>query len=192
MPECLVITLDSTGAGTFDGHKLDEKQNPRALQLSAGTTSQVFALLGQLHNLRSIDLESHKKVANMGQKRLEYRLGDDVNQVTFNYTENREAEELVQILEKVAAVEEHISALEFEMKYDRLGLSEELLQIQTDLRNKRLANPELLVPTLEKIAHDSRFLHLAQVRSQEIIDSIRSDAWTGPFPIRNQQSEVGH
>lgn len=190
-PEYVGITVDSNGFGTYEGHKLDEKQGPRPLQLSAGTTSRIFALVGQLNNLRSIGLESHKRVANMGQKTLEYQMGDEVSRVTFNYTENRGAQELVDILEKVGVVEEHISALEFQMKYDPLALSEELSQIQIDLRNKRLADPELLVPTLEKIAHGSRFLHLAQVRSQEIIESIQSDPWTGtsPLPVRNQQSK---
>jgi hypothetical protein len=31
----------------------------------------------------------------------------------------------------------------------------------------------MLVPTLEKIAHGSRFLHLAQTRAQEIIDQVQ-------------------
>ena len=43
-------------------------------------------------------------------------------------------------------------------------------EIQIELENKTLTDPELLLPTLEKIAHGSRFLHLAQVRAQQIID----------------------
>jgi hypothetical protein len=170
-----LITVDSKGLGTFEGHKLDEAQSPRPLQLSAGTTERIFALAGELHNFQSVDLESHKKVANLGQKTFAYQQGDDVNRVAFNYTENRVALELVDIFEKVTAVEEHISALENEMKYDPLGLSQELLQIQIELNNKSLPDPELLLPTLEKIAHHSRFLHLAQVRAQQIIERIQSN-----------------
>jgi len=59
------------------------------------------------------------------------------------------------------------------MKYDPLGLSQELLQIQIELNDKSLADPQLLIPTLEKIAHGSRFLHLAQVRAQEIIERVQ-------------------
>ena len=174
-PEFLLITVDSKGLGTFEGHKLDEAQSPRPLQLSAGTTERIFALAGELHNFQSVDLESHKKVANLGQKTFAYQQGDDVNRVVFNYTENRVARELVDIFEKVSAVEEHISALENEMKYDPLGLSQELLQIQIELNNKSLADAKLLLPTLEKIAHHSRFLHLAQVRAQQIIERIQSN-----------------
>ena len=172
-PEYLQITVDSKGLGTFEGHKLDEAQSPRAFQLSAGTTERIFALAGQLHNFQSVDLDSHKKVANLGQKTLTYQQGEDVNRVVFNYTENRMARELVDIFEAVGTVEEHIAALEFEMKYDPLGLPQELLQTQIELKNKSLADPEMLLPTLEKIAHGSRFLHLAQVRAQQIIERIQ-------------------
>jgi hypothetical protein len=172
-PEYLLIALDSKGLGTFEGRKLDEAQSPRSFQLSVGTTERIFALAGQLHNFQSVDLDSHKKVANLGQKTLTYQRGEDVNRVVFNYTENRMARELVDIFEAVGAVEEHISALEFGMKYDPLGLPQELLQIQIELNNKTLTDPELLLPTLEKIAHGSRFLHLAQVRAQQIVDRIQ-------------------
>jgi hypothetical protein len=173
-PEYLLITVDSKGSGTFEGRKLDEAPSPRPFQLSAGTTERIFALAGQLHNFQSVDLESHKKVANLGQKALTYQQGEDVNRVVFNYTENRIARDLVDLLEAVGAVEEHIGALEFEMKYDPLGLSQELLQIQIELNSKRLADPEMLIPALEKIAHGSRFLHLAQVRAQQIIERLQA------------------
>jgi hypothetical protein len=172
-PEYLLITVDSKGLGTFEGHKLDEAASPRTFQLSPGSTQRIFALAGQLHNFQSIDLNSHKKVANLGLKTLAYERGEDVNRVVFNYTENRVARDLVDLFEAVGVVEEHIAALEFEMKYDPLSLPQELLQIQIELNNKSLAEPELLLPTLEKIAHGSRFLHLAQDRAQQIIEHIQ-------------------
>jgi len=171
-PEYLLITVDSKGSGTFEGRKLDETQSPRPFQLSPPTTERIFALAGQLHNFQSIDLDSHKKVANLGQKILTYQQGEDVNRVTFNYTENRMARELVDLFEAVGTVEEHIATLEFEMKYDPLALPQELLQIQIEFNNKALAEPQILLPTLEKIAHGPRFLHLAQERAQQLIDRI--------------------
>jgi hypothetical protein len=172
-PEYLQLTVDSKGSGTFEGHKLGETQSPRPFQLSAATTQRIFALARQLDNFQALDLESHKKVANLGQKTFTYQQGEHVNRVVFNYTENRVTRELVDIFEAVGTVEEHIVALEFEMKYDPLGLTQELWQIQSELNNKSLADPEILLPTLEKIARSSRFLHLAQVRAQQIIDRLQ-------------------
>ena len=174
-PEYLAIVVDSAGSGTYEGRKLDEAQKmpARPIQLSAATTERIFALAAQLHDFQSIQLESHKRVANLGEKTFTYQQGDDVNRVVFNYTENRIARELVDLFEAVGAVQQHVGALEFEMKYDPLGHSQELLQIQIELNEKSLIDPQMLVPTLEKIAHDARFLHLAQVRAQQIIDRVQ-------------------
>ena len=174
-PEYIAIRLDATGSGTYEGRKLDESQaqGPRPFQLSSGTTERIFALAGQLHDFRGIQLESHKKVANLGEKTFTYQQGGALNRVAFNYTENRTARDLVDVFEAIGMVEQHVAALEFEMKYDPLNLSQELLQIQAELKDKTLTDLQMLVPTLEKIAHGSRFLHLAQSRAQEIIDQVQ-------------------
>ncbi len=174
-PEYIAIRVDATGSGTYEGRKLDESQaqGPRPFQLSSGTTERIFALAGQLHDFRGIQLESHKKVANLGEKTFTYEQGGALNRVAFNYTENRTARDLVDVFEAIGMVEQHVAALEFEMKYDPLNLSQELLQIQAELKDKTLTDLQMLVPTLEKIAHGSRFLHLAQSRAQEIIDQVQ-------------------
>ena len=76
-------------------------------------------------------------------------------------------------VEKVGSVEEHIKTLEYASKYDPLSLPAELLQIQIDLANQALSNPELLAPALEGIVRNPRFLHLAQVRAQDILQRIQ-------------------
>jgi len=174
-PEYIAIIVDATGSGTYEGRKLDEApaQGPRPFQLSSGTTERIFALAGQLHDFQGIQLESHKKVANLGEKTFTYQQGGALNRVAFNYTENRTARDLADVFEAIGMVEQHVAALEFEMKYDPLNLSQELLQIQAELKDKSLTDPQMLVPTLEKIAHGSRFLHLAQSRAQEIIDQVQ-------------------
>lgn len=175
MPEYLTISVDSTGQGTYQGRKLDEPPSPRPLKLPAGSTRRLFELASLLNYFRDIDLESHKKVANLGMKTLSYESGDRKNQVEFNYTLRREAQELVDIFEKIASVQQHISTLEYAIKYDHLSLPKELLQIQIELDNKALVDAELMVPALEEIARNPRFLHLAQVRAQNILQRLQNN-----------------
>lgn len=174
VPEYSQITVDANGSGTYEGRKLDEPPNPRPLQLSRATSQRLFELTEQLGNFRSLDLESHRKVADLGLKTLTYKRGSEVGRVEFNYTENRVARELVDWFERIASVEQHIATLEFAIKYDHLGLPRELLQIQIDLNNKALADPGLMVPELEEIVRNPRLLHLAQARAQDILDRIQS------------------
>jgi hypothetical protein len=173
VPEFLQVIVDSNGEGTYEGRKLDEPANPRLLKLLPATAHRLFDLAAELNNFQSADLESHKRVANLGLKTLTYQQGTQVSRVAFNFTQNRAAQELVALFEGIAAVEEHITSLEYDIKYDHLSLPNELRLIQIDLDNKALAEPKLLVPTLEAIAKNSRFLHLAQTEAQDILQRIR-------------------
>lgn len=172
VPEYLAISVSSNGSGTYEGRKMNDPSEPHPLKLSAMTTRRLFDLAGTMGDFKSVDLESHKKVANMGLKTFVYEADGERYQTQFNYTLSREAQELADTFEKIGAVEQHLATLEYEVKYDHLGLPRELLQIQIDLDNKALADPELLVPALDEIARNPRFLHLAQVRAQNILERL--------------------
>ena len=173
-PEYLSVSVDSQGKASYEGRRLEEPPSPQPFQLSAATTQQLFSLAEALNNFQGIDLESHKRVANLGLKTLVYEQGGVRNQAEFNYTQRREAQLLASLFEKIASVEQHILTLEHAMRYDRLSLPNELLQIQIDLDKRALADPELLVPSLEKIANNPRFLHLAQARAQTILQRLQN------------------
>lgn len=174
-PESLAVSVDSNGSGTYEGRKLDDPPNPRPLKLSPANTERLFRLARQLDNFQAIDLESHKRVANLGLKTLSYEVRGQKHQAIFNYTLRRDAQELAELFEKIASVEQHISVLEYAIKYDHLSLPKELLQIQIDLDNKALADPELMVPALEQIAANPHFLHLAQVRAQNLLKRLQNN-----------------
>jgi hypothetical protein len=173
VPEYLAIAVHSDGTGTYEGRKLDESSSPRPLKLSPSTTQKLFALASELGNFGSIDLESHKRVANLGLKTLTFEGEGQKNRCEFNYTLKRRAQELTDLFEGIATVERHLVSLEYGMKYDHLSLPNELLQIQIDLDNRAMADPQLLVDALEQIAHNSRYLHLAQVRAQNILQRVQ-------------------
>lgn len=168
-PEFLSVTVDRRGAAVYEGRKLDDPPSPRNLQLSDETTRRVFDLAATLDNFDSGDLESYKKVANLGRKTLAYDDGTRKHQAEFNYTRRREAQDLVDIFERISTSAQYVAALEHSIQFDHLSLPAQLRQIQTDLDRRALAEPELLAPTLERIIRNPRLLHLAQSRAQNIL-----------------------
>jgi hypothetical protein len=172
-PEYLSITVDQRGAAIYEGRKLDEPPSPRHLQLTDATTQRIFELAAALDNFDGGDLESYKKVANLGRKTLVYDDGKQKHQVEFNYTQSHEARDLVDILERISNVAQYIATLEYSIQFDHLSLPTHLRQIQTDLDRRALADPELMAPTLEKIVRNPRFLHLAQSRAQNILERLQ-------------------
>jgi hypothetical protein len=174
-PEYLAITVDTSGEATYEGRKLDEPSSPRPLRLSPDTTRRLFQLAQTLGNFQTIDLESHRKVANLGLKTFTFERDGEKHQAEFNYTQRREAQELTDLFEKIATVAQHIVFLEYAVKYDPLSLPRELMLIRIDLDRRALVDPELMVPVLEKIARNSRYLHLAQTRAQDILARLQSN-----------------
>lgn len=172
-PEYVSITVNEDGTGTYDGREISSPPKPVSFKLTAATTGRLFSLAAALNNFQDIDLESHKKVANLGEKTFTYSRDGKESRATFNYTLRKEAETLTDTFEGISAVEEHLQTLQFAIKYDPLALPNDLLRVQVDLANKALADPEMMVPTLELIARNPRFLHLAQSRALDILQQVQ-------------------
>lgn len=173
VPEYTSITVDANGNGTYDSRQLNESPKPRHLKLSPETAESLFQMAAALDDFRSIRLESKKNVANMGLKTFIYRHGGQENKVTFNYTRNKRALDLLTLFEGIAEVELHIGTLEYSSRYDVLGLPSALNRVESDLDNKTLVDPQLMVPILKKIAGNSQYLHIAQVRAADILRRIQ-------------------
>ena len=173
VPEYTSITVDANGNGTCDSRQLNESPKPRHLKLSPETAESLFQMAAALDDFRSIRLESKKNVANMGLKTFIYRHGGQENKVTFNYTRNKRALDLLTLFEGIAEVELHIGTLEYSSRYDVLGLPSALNRVESDLDNKTLVDPQLMVPILKKIAGNSQYLHIAQVRAADILRRIQ-------------------
>lgn len=179
VPEYTALTVNANGDGTYDGRQLDESPKPRSLKLSPETTQTLFQMAAALGDFRSIRLESRKKVASLGLKTFIYRHDGQENKVEFNYTQNKRADDLLSIFEGIAGVEQHIGTLEYSSRYDVLGLPSALTRIEIDLDNKALVDPQLMVPILKKIAGDSQYLHIAQVRAADILRRIQGSEYSG-------------
>ncbi len=174
-PEYIALSVDANGKGAYDSHSLKDAPSPHPIQISEDTTERIFSLADSLDDFRGLNLDSRHRVANMGLKVFTYEAGAQVYRVQFNYTENHAAQQLADILDKISNVEELINQLEYDMKYDHLSLPQTLLQVQSGLDDHDYVEAALMIPTLEKISANPRYLHLAQVRAQEIIQRIQEN-----------------
>ena len=58
------------------------------------------------------------------------------------------------------------------MRYDRLGIYDALLQFESDLNRGLLPEPQRLVPLLEQISNDPKFVDVARQRARMLIGKI--------------------
>jgi hypothetical protein len=173
-PEFIEIKVsDSSDAATFEIRQLDEDPSPKAFHVSAPLRTKIFEIAGQLNHFQDLDLDVHRRIANLGAKTFRYEKGGESHEVTFNYTLNAAATQLMQIFEGLARQEEHVVTLERRMKYDRLGVNDALLQFESDFNKKLLPEPEVALPALEQISKDTRFVDIARQRARALAERIR-------------------
>jgi len=173
-PEFVEIKVSDSGSGTCDIRQLDEESNPRTMQIDAPLVQAIFNLATKLHNFDGVDLEMHRRIANLGEKTFAYDRGAESHHVTFNYTLNRDAAELLGIFEGLARQQSDLYDLDRTMHYDPLGVNDVLLQIEKDLNQKLLPEPGQFLPLLDRLAADQHFIDIARDRARKLAVRIRS------------------
>lgn len=172
-PEFTEIRIRESGPCSFDLRTLDDPPDPQPFDVGPALREKMFALAAQLQNFRGADLDMKRRIANLGEKTFRYERGSEVHEVQFNYTINAAANQLLQIFEGLSRQQELLTTLARRMKYDRLGVNDALRQLDSEFRRQLLPEPEALLPVLEQIANDSRFVDIARQRARALVESIR-------------------
>src|SRR6202161_4889324 len=173
-PEFVEIKINRAGTGTYDIRQLDDDANPQPFEVSAPLAERIFALAVRLNNFQNVDLDVHRRLANLGAKSLVYEKGGEKHETDFNYTLDDTATQLVNIFEGLARQSTDLSDLVRTMRYDHLGVNDVLLQIERDYNNKLLPEPERLLPALDQLAADDKLIDLARSRARALATRIRA------------------
>jgi hypothetical protein len=173
VPESVEIKISETGKCTFDIRQLAEDPSAQAFEVGQPVRDKIFSLAKELNYFRNQDLDVHRKIANLGAKTFRYEKDGAANEVTFNYTLNTPASQLLEIFEGLARQQDHLQILQRTLKYDRLGVYDALANLETDLENNILPEPERLLPVLEQIANDTHVMEMARTRARAITTKIR-------------------
>lgn len=173
-PEFIEIKVGENGTATFDIRQLEDPPGAQPFEVSPALRAKIFELAGRLNDFRDLQLDIRRRIANLGEKTFRYERGTEAHEARFNYTLNSTANQLMQIFEGLARQQEHLVLLQRRMRYDRLGINDALLQLESDLNRKLLPEPERLVPVLEQIANDSRFVDIARQRARALAERIRN------------------
>lgn len=169
-PVYFQITLDSSGNAEY-GEAPDD-DNPLRFRLGEADAGEVFGLAEKLEYFKR-PLESPAKVAFTGMKTFRYENAGQKGEVKFNYTEDPSARALTDWFERMGETARDRIELERTAKYDKLGVVNALLQIETAMDRKQLVALEQYLPTLDRIAANESYMHTARERAAKIAATIR-------------------
>jgi hypothetical protein len=170
VPEYVAITVESDGQLTYQEAKEDD--NPIKIQLDRASTRQMFDLAEKLGRFQR-PVESGLKIANLGVKIFRFENGAEQHEVQFNYSEDLNAQALLDRFERITETEQHFINLDRTAHFEKLGVDEVLLQIQVTWDHNRLVDPEQFLPLLDRIAKNDSYLHISQERAASLAEAIR-------------------
>jgi hypothetical protein len=168
-----IVVREDSDTATYEIRQLDDDPGSSPFEVSGPLRAKMFDLAAQLNHFEGQDLDVHRKIANLGEKTFRWESGVEVHETKFNYTLNSAATQLLQIFEGLARQQEHVDLISRRMKYDRLGINDALLQFETDLNRSLLPEPKRVLPVLDQIAGDPRFVDIARQRARTLAERIR-------------------
>jgi len=168
-PAYMAITVDKDGATTYRETKDEE---PETFKLEPGALQAIFDLADKLDHFKR-PLESGLKVAKIGDKTFRWENGSEASEVKFNYSLDENAKLLQDWFERISESERAMMNLRRAIRFDKLGVNDAVLRVDTAWSQKRLLGREQFLPLLDRIAKNEGFVNLARDRAARLADTIR-------------------
>jgi hypothetical protein len=141
--------------------------------LKPSTVDSLISLFQQADFLNeSKGFVSGRKVANMGMKTIRFESGSKRREVTFNYTEDKTLQQIVNFFENLCQQEQSLFEMDLALKYDRLGIPKKLDELERNLSAKRIVAPERFAPILERIYQDESLINYSRTEAKKILSKI--------------------
>ena len=170
-PAFVEVVVDKEGHGVYKEATNDD--NPMAFVLSPEESAAVFELAAKLDHF-SKPVESPIKVAFMGDKIFRWENGSEKHEIKFNFSQVPEAQQLWDWFERMGETEQRFAVLESATHFDRLGVNQALLELESAFDRKRLVALAQFLPLLDRIAGSEHFMHMARERAAALADVIRN------------------
>lgn len=151
---------------------VDDEQ-PAKFKIAQEEADEIYALAGKLGHFDR-PLESGLKVAFMGEKSFRWVDGEKKTEQKFNYTQDEDANKLLDWFEKMTMTEQHYFMLERTVKFDKLGVHKALLQLEASWDKRRLVAIDQFLPLLDRVAKNSSYLNMARERAAALAEVFRN------------------
>ena len=136
--------------------------------MSAAFTAHVF-VVAHRHQLFNEGCESHLKVAFEGFKKFSYTGPDGSGSCTYNYSKNKEIEDLGSTFGAVAETMIEGARLQELLQHDRLGLDKEMEYLVDAADHGHALEISNIRPILVKLADDDEVLERVRKRARHLL-----------------------
>lgn len=180
-PRQFSVQVDLVGHATYEAAESTGEGEPAEpfrveFDVSPSTRDRIFALTQGVDYFQG-DFEFRKHaVADTGRKTLRYQDGARTSETTFNWSENKQIQQLTDIFESIALTQGLARKLAHLRRYDKLGLDAVLKRMEELRKANYLGELQAIAPLLRQIANDPGVMKLARDRARRLLDQVDAAA----------------
>ena len=164
--ESQCVSMNPQGAGEARLKPRGDEEVKIAFDLSPSGRDRFLSLLGATKFLADrAKYESNRKVADLGLKRLVLDMPAGRREAVYNFSTLKEVTELGTFFDALINQETILADIDTALQFERLSIPKRLDQIENELKANRIADPQRLIPLLERIENDPRLVNFARTRA---------------------------
>lgn len=177
-PQNYTITIESSGKAKYvsrnptrppEGNDAADPDYQMEFTLSPASRDRLFTLAKD-NGYFDGNFEYKHKVANTGKKTLTYADPTRHFETVYNFSLNKDIEEITRLFQGISNSIEHGRKLQFMRRFDKLSLDTELRGMEEMAQNGYLAEIQIIAPILQSLANDTSVLHMARQRAQRLLE----------------------
>jgi hypothetical protein len=175
-PEHYSIRVQSDGSARYQssGRLSDDSDQIDSFDLdftvAAETRQRIFELAAKAGYFQK-DVDSHHKgMAFTGKKTLTYQGAGRSGEASYNYSPNPAVQDLTSLMQNLSATLEFGHRLQYDRRYQKLALDEELKRMEEMARGNQLAEVTAIQPILDEIIADPSVINVTRARAQRLLE----------------------
>jgi hypothetical protein len=175
-PERYSISVDSNGHAHYEctakisADSDDREDYQSAFNFSDATRARIFNLAEQAHFFSGKIDAGKKKLAFTGEKKLTYKDDQKSFSAEYNYSSQPAVQDLTTLFQSTAATLEFGRHLTYYHRYQKLGLDDELKQMEDEYRHGDLMEIQAIRPVLQQIYDDPAVMNVVRARAQRLME----------------------
>jgi len=176
------IVLHEDGSGTYHAEEVERrsadsavqqvsmKQVDRPVSVSFETAAKIFATARSLNRFNIFCGTKAKNVADTGQKILTYAGPEGPGTCTYHYSDDKNVTMLTNMFYAISYTLEVGRRLDFERRFDHLGLDAELLALEQAVQEKNALEIANIAPTLDAIVANVDLMQRVRTRASKLLE----------------------
>jgi len=173
------IAIESDGRAEYKSTPLPKNEgDPYEVKFVASeqTRTRVFELARQLHFFQGNFDYTKTRVAFSGTKTLVFKNASEEHRTSYNWSENPQIQELTTLFQNIENTMNLSRQLDEKYRYDKLGVDGVLKLLDQEATSNRLAELQILQPTLTRIVKDPAMMNISRRLAETLLARIPKSA----------------